>query len=144
MRAFSMPRPLTDRGRNLRLTEERAARATRCAPMPRCEAVPHGDSSHESLPKFDRTSLSVFPREPCRRYLSTKRTDNGQIWKVNLKIQVAFGHIGEIEFAQCVGGSGFGVFSLSPQKKTGPRSKFLPPRKYFSPKFSVFSFSTEF
>src|SRR5437867_4871326 len=101
MRAFSMPRSLTDRGRNLWLTEERAAHATRCAPMPRCEAVPHRDSSHESLPKFDRTSLSVFPREPCRRYLSTKRTDNGQIWKVNLKIQVAFGHIGEIEFAQC-------------------------------------------
>ena len=115
-----MPRSLTDRGRNLWLTEERAAHATRCAPMPRCEAVPHRDSSHESLPKFDRTSLSVFPREPCRRYLSTKRTDNGQIWKVNLKIQVAFGDIGEIEFAQCVGGSGLEFLSIPQQMKPGP------------------------
>src|SRR2546427_9942278 len=130
MRAFSMPRSLTERGRNLWLTEERAARATRCAPMPRCEAVPHGDSSHESLPKFDRTSLSVFPREPCRRYLSTKRTDNGQIWKVNLKIQVAFGHIGEIEFAQCVGGSGFEVFFLTQHNKPGPGYICKPPQKH--------------
>ena len=115
-----MPRSLTDRGRNLWLTEERAAHATRCAPMPRCEAVLHRDSSHESLPKFDRTSLSVFPQEPCRRYLSTKRTDNGQIWKVNLKIQVAFGDFGEIEFAQCVGGSGLEVLSIPQQMKPGP------------------------
>src|SRR5947208_8469454 len=106
MRAFSMPRPLTDRGRNLWLAEERPARATRCAPMPRCEAVPHGDSSHESLPKFYRTSLSVFPREPCRRYLSTKRTDDGQIWKVKLKSQVAVGQMAEIEVDQCAGASG--------------------------------------
>jgi len=37
-----------------------------------------------------------------------------------LKIQVAFGDIGEIEFAQCVGGSGLEFLSIPQQMKPGP------------------------
>jgi len=65
-------------------------------------------------------AMSFLYNIDYRRYLSAKRTDNGQIWKVNLKTQVAFGHIGEIEFAQCVGGSGLEFFSIPQQMKPGP------------------------
>ena len=59
--------------------------------------------------------------------LNVQRTDNGQMRKVNLKIQGAFGHTAEIEFSPGVRGSGLQFFSILQKMKPDVGETFTPP-----------------
>src|SRR5256885_15306637 len=71
--------------------------------------------------------LFLSPFVPfCGLSLNVQRTDNGQMRKVNLKIQGAFGHIAEIEFSPGVGGRCFAFFFLLQKIKADVWGKFNP------------------
>jgi hypothetical protein len=53
------------------------------------------------------------------------RTNNGHMGKVDLKTQRAFGHTSELEFSQCIRGSGLQSFTIPQQVKPGADNEIL-------------------
>src|SRR5438094_9397090 len=63
--------------------------------------------------------------------------------KVNLKAQLAFGHISEMEFAQSIRGSGLQPFTIPQKVKPGAGNEILTGlRKDLTQNLCLFSFTT--
>ena len=56
---------------------------------------------------------------------NVERTDNGHLWKVDLKSQVPFGHISEMEFSARIRRNGLQSLTTPQQMKLGADNEIL-------------------